>query len=93
MWSIGCLIAEMYLGVPLFIGKNVKDQFLKIMNVLGTPTEKEVEEMCDKVEVNLPLIKGCGLKKKLRNVENNEELVDLLSKILCYNPKKRIKPF
>lgn len=63
------------------------------MNVLGTPTEKEVEEMCDQVQVNLPLIKGCGLKKVFRNVEDNELLVDLLSKILCYNPKKRLKPF
>jgi len=42
MWSIGCVIAEMYLGVPLFMGKNAKDQFLKIMNVLGTPSEMEV---------------------------------------------------
>ena len=39
MWSMGCVIAEMYLGVPIFQGKNAKDQFLKIMNVLGTPSE------------------------------------------------------
>ncbi len=49
--------------------------------------------MCDSVEVNLPLIKGCGLSKKLRNVQDNELLVDLLSKILCYSPKKSLKPF
>lgn len=39
IWSIGCVIAEMFLGIPLFAGKNSKDQFLKIMNVLGTPSE------------------------------------------------------
>lgn len=39
IWSIGCVIAEMFLGVPLFAGKNSKDQFLKIMNVLGTPSD------------------------------------------------------
>ena len=49
--------------------------------------------MCDSVEVNLPIIVGSGLKKRFKNVENNEDLVDLLSKILCYSPQKRLKPF
>lgn len=84
IWSIGCVIAEMFLGVPLFSGKNSKDQFLKIMNVLGTPTNKEVKEMCDSVQVNLPSIRGCGLAKKLKN--SDPLLIDLLNKILIYNP-------
>lgn len=35
------------------------------MNLLGTPTEQDVKEMCASVQVNLPTIKGCGFKKKL----------------------------
>ncbi len=42
------------------------------MNVLGTPSGQEVQDMCDSVEVNLPMIKGIGLKKVLKNVEDNE---------------------
>jgi serine/threonine protein kinase len=91
VWSIGCVIAEMFLGIPLFSGKNSKDQFLKIMNVLGTPTQEDIEGMCDSVQVNLPEIKGCGLDKKLKNAD--PLLIDLLNKVLIYNPKKRIKPF
>lgn len=49
VWSIGCVIAEMFLGIPLFSGKNSKDQFLKIMNVLGTPSPAEVTDMCNTV--------------------------------------------
>ena len=61
------------------------------MNVIGKPTEKEVEEMCDSVEVNLPDIKGCGLNKKIKNAE--PLLIDFLEKILTYSPQKRLKPF
>lgn len=91
MWSIGCVIAEMFLGEPIFCGKNSKDQFMKIMQVLGTPTPAEVKSMCDNVNTNLPMIKGIGLKKKLKDAD--PLLVDLLSKILVYNPKKRPRPF
>lgn len=91
MWSIGCVIAEMFIGEPIFCGKNSKDQFLKIMHVLGTPSSADVKSMCENVTVNLPAMKGIGLKKKLKNPD--PLLVDLLSKILVYNPKKRPRPF
>lgn len=91
MWSIGCVIAEMFLGEPLFCGKSSKDQFLKIMHVLGNPTEDDINNMCDNITVTLPIISGCGLKKKIKKVDSM--LIDLLSKILVYNPKKRLKPF
>lgn len=46
------------------------------MNVIGTPSPKEVEDMCDSVEVNLPEIKGSGFEKKIKN--SDAELIDLL---------------
>lgn len=91
IWSIGCVIAEMFLGEPIFCGKNSKDQFLKIMQVLGTPNAAEIKNMCANVTVNLPDIKGIGLRKKLAKAD--PLLIDLLSKTLTYNPKKRVKPF
>ena len=91
VWSIGCVIAEMFLGEPLFSGKNSKDQFIKIMNVLGTPTADEVKEMCANVNATLPQVRGCGLKKKFKTID--PMLIDLLSKVLVYNPRRRLKPF
>ena len=91
IWSIGCVIAELFLGEPLFCGKSSKDQFLKIMHILGNPSEEDINDMCDNITVTLPVISGIGLKKKLKNVD--PLLIDLLSKILTYNPKKRLKPF
>lgn len=37
MWSLGCVVAELYLGRPLFIGEDDHDQLLAIMEVLGHP--------------------------------------------------------
>lgn len=35
LWSAGCIIAEMFLGHPLFMGKNSQDQLFRIATVLG----------------------------------------------------------
>ena len=91
VWSIGCVIAEMFLGEPIFCGKSSKDQFLKIMHILGNPSEDDINNMCSNITVTLPIIKGMGLKKKFKNVD--PLLIDLLSKVLLYNPQKRLRPF
>ncbi|KAH9004827.1 kinase-like domain-containing protein [Lactarius hatsudake] len=38
VWSIGCILAELLLGRPLFKGKDYVDQLNKILEVLGTPS-------------------------------------------------------
>ena len=91
IWSIGCVIAEMFLGEPVFPGVSSKDQLLKIMQLLGTPTAQEVQGMCRKSKAKLPEIQGQGFKKKLKP-NTNPLVIDLLQKTLCYIPSKRIKP-
>ena len=34
-WSLGCIISEIYLGLPIFPGNSHYDQALKILNLLG----------------------------------------------------------
>ena len=91
VWSMGCVIAEMFIGEPIFTGKNSKDQFVKIMTVLGTPTAEDVVAMNPNIQTNLPQVKPLGLKKRFKNPD--PLMLDLLSRILVYNPKKRLKPF
>lgn len=38
MWSVGCILAEMILGRPLFSGESEIEQLLAIFRILGTPT-------------------------------------------------------
>lgn len=91
IWAIGCVIAEMVLGEPLFPGKNNKDQLTKIMAVLGSPKPAEVSLMCAHPSMEVPETKGSGLAKKLAGAD--PQLVDLLSKVLSYVPANRLKPF
>ncbi|XP_063093651.1 dual specificity tyrosine-phosphorylation-regulated kinase 4 [Cavia porcellus] len=37
MWSLGCIMAELYTGCPLFPGENEVEQLACIMEVLGLP--------------------------------------------------------
>jgi len=37
MWSVGCILAELYTGVPIFPGENEHEQLACIMEVIGMP--------------------------------------------------------
>ena len=40
VWSVGCVIAELLLGQPIFPGESGVDQLVEIIKVLGTPTKE-----------------------------------------------------
>lgn len=48
MWSLGCLLAELYTGRPLFPGENETDQLLWIMSALGPPPDSLLSESSKK---------------------------------------------
>lgn len=37
MWSLGCILAELFTGFPIFPGENEQEQLSCIMEVLGPP--------------------------------------------------------
>lgn len=43
VWSLGCILAELYTGYPLFPGENEADQLSCIMEVLGNPPNSVIE--------------------------------------------------
>ncbi|KAI7906250.1 kinase-like domain-containing protein [Cokeromyces recurvatus] len=38
MWSFGCIVAELYLGLPLFPGSSEYNQLFRIVEMLGIPS-------------------------------------------------------
>jgi serine/threonine protein kinase len=42
MWSLGCILAELYTGFPIFPGENEQEQLSCIMEVLGIPDREFV---------------------------------------------------
>lgn len=43
MWSLGCILAELYTGYPIFPGENEQEQLLCIMEVLSVPPRSMLE--------------------------------------------------
>ena len=41
IFALACIMAELYLGRPLFPGTSESDQLVRIVTVLGTPTASE----------------------------------------------------
>jgi len=43
LWSLGCIIAECFLGTPLFGGSNTVETMAEIIKLLGTPKAEEMK--------------------------------------------------
>ncbi|EPX73005.1 CMGC/DYRK/YAK protein kinase Ppk15 [Schizosaccharomyces octosporus yFS286] len=43
MWSIGCILAELFLGLPLFPGNSEYNQICRIVDMLGNPPAWMIE--------------------------------------------------
>ena len=48
VWSVGCILFELYTQYPLFPGKSETDQIYTIFNIMGTPTQKELKKFRQK---------------------------------------------
>jgi len=90
VWSVGCVLAEMLLGQPLFPGESGVDQLVEIIKVLGTPTREEIQAMNPTyTEYKFPQIKGHPWAKVFRS-RTPPEAIDLVSKLLSYTPTSRL---
>ena len=91
VWSMGCVIGELVLGRPLFPGDNPSDQLVEIIKILGTPTKEDIISMNPQFqEHKFPSIKPTPGEKIFKNRKIPEHFVDLISKLLVYNPKIRL---
>lgn len=43
MWSLGCIVAELFLGLPIFPGTSEYNQLSRIIDTLGTPPNWMIE--------------------------------------------------
>lgn len=92
IWSVGCIFAEMIEGKPLFPGKDHVHQFSIITELLGSPPSGVIDTICSentlKFVQSLPHREAIPFTERFANVE--PDAVDLLSKILVFDSKKRI---
>ena len=92
VWSIGCIFAELLGRKAIFKGDHYLDQIQKITQVLGSPSEEDMD-FISRPEAKHFMLKLKTEKRKPWNTiypHANPVALDLLDKMLTFHPRKRI---
>jgi mitogen-activated protein kinase 7 len=92
VWSVGCILAELLGGKPIFKGRDYVDQLNQILHYLGTPSEDTLRRVGSPRAQDY--IRSLPIKPRIPfqtlYPHANPLALDLLSKMLCFDPAKRI---
>ncbi|XP_039121847.1 mitogen-activated protein kinase 4 [Dioscorea cayenensis subsp. rotundata] len=92
VWSVGCIFAELLGRKPIFPGTECLNQLKLIINVLGTRTDADLgfidNPKARKYIKSLPYTPGTPFSTLYPRA--NPLAIDLLQKMLVFDPSKRI---
>ncbi|KAJ1306011.1 hypothetical protein OPQ81_010726 [Rhizoctonia solani] len=92
VWSIGCILAELLGGKPIFKGRDYVDQLNQILHYLGTPSEDTLRRVGSPRAQDY--IRSLPIKPRIpfhtMYPGANPQALDLLGKLLAFDPAKRI---
>ena len=105
MWSLGCILAEIYTGVPIFPGENELEQLACIMEVFGPPERHLIEkssrrklffDSLGKPRINVSS-KGRRRRPSSKTLQqaikcDDEAFIDFLKQSLRWDQDRRLKP-
>lgn len=94
MWSVGCVMAELELGRPLFPGKSEQQQFEIICKVMGTPSEETWPNvsLLPHYESFMKPFNKVPIVQTFRSSYHKQisgEVISLLERILVPDPTRR----
>ncbi|KAG6956760.1 hypothetical protein JG688_00011269 [Phytophthora aleatoria] len=92
VWAIGCILAEMLGRRPLFPGHDYLHQLKIIMDVVGSPSEDSLDFITNPKAKRFILRQPKKPKVPLSSVypRATPQCLDLLEKMLVFDPRKRI---
>ncbi|KAI9508799.1 CMGC/MAPK protein kinase [Russula earlei] len=92
VWAVGCILAEMLSGRPLFPGRDYSHQLDLILDVIGTPTLEEFYGITSRRSRDY--IRSLPIRKRRPFTalfpQASVEAIDFLNKTLTFDPKKRL---
>ena len=93
MWSVGCILAELLSGRPLFPGKSTKNQVAMVVEITGIPKSNDLLAIKEKYNINISeeILPQKYNKKSLKSVITgaSNDALDLINKLLAFNPDNR----
>lgn len=96
IWGLGCVMAEMLIGKAIFQGNEPILQLREISKLLGPPDKRFIFNSNPKYDGPLfskPLFNGKASSRFQKVLGNaGDEGVDLLMKVLVYEPQLRLSP-
>lgn len=101
VWSLGCIVAELFTSYPLFVGKDEKEVLGGVMEIFGAPDRYMINQCrrrklyFDSVGNPLPVSKKYPGTKSLRRVMKctDTDFLDFIEQCLVLNPKNRLSPY
>lgn len=92
VWSVGCILAELLGSKPFFKGRDYVDQLNQILHYLGTPSESTLSRIgsprAQEYVRNLPYMQKISFQQLFPRA--NVDALDLLDKMLAFDPSQRI---
>lgn len=105
MWSLGCILAELYTGYPIFPGENEQEQLACIMEVFGPPEKHLIEKSTRKKlffdSMGKPRLtvssKGRRRRPSSKDLRqalkcDDEAFLDFVARCLRWDPARRLTP-
>lgn len=92
VWSVGCVLAELELGRPLFPGRTDAEQIDLICRTLGTPSDEIWSGLSKMPNYDSLLQHAPTYNSNLRSSVSgklSDSITDLLERILVYDPVRR----
>lgn len=91
MWSVGCIFAQILRRKSLLRGTSSKNQLELIFELIGTPSEEEIEAISN--PKSRKFVQRCKKmeKRDLKTIfpDASDVGLNLLGNILVFDPKKR----